>query len=177
MVTQTLPSLLSERLALKPLADGSLDAWLRQDRPALERALGIVFPDVEGDPPMVGADLLEIRASMRPDRTDDWWIWISAVRDLGVAVGTLAVDCTAERDGSIRIAHWTYPQWKERAFAREAADAIASWLLERPRDGAAHLPIAFRPSGPLGHPVQSGSKGHPGIGESLVYGSPPRGRG
>lgn len=172
------PSLVTERLELRPLSPESLDALVLGDEARLGALTGATFP-VPLVPPPFMADVLAYfrdRILAHPDEAG-WWSWLAVRRDTRAAVGSVGLGGKPNDAGVVMIGYAMYPEYEGAGYATEAARALLAWALAQPGVSSVHATIptghlrSIRVAEKIGM-RHTGRGRDPEVGEVLVYSRP-----
>lgn len=123
----------TERLTLRAMTAGALDAWVRGDRSVLEAATGAHFPPSLAAPPLFDEDLPGFRDRMveTPEELG-WWVWLVMRRSDRLAVGVCGLGGRPGSEGAALLGYSVYPEHEGCGYATEASRALVAWVLAQP---------------------------------------------
>jgi RimJ/RimL family protein N-acetyltransferase len=123
----------TDRLILQPLDAEAVDALVRGDADAVERATGAGFPRPAGPPPLMEGALPLVRDRLRTNPEElGWWTWLVVHRETRFALGAVGFGGPPNQEGEVVMGYATYPARTGKGYATEAAGALARWALTQP---------------------------------------------
>jgi RimJ/RimL family protein N-acetyltransferase len=127
-----IPLLRTERLDLRPLDAGALDAMAAGDAPGLMQRLGVMFKCPLEAPPLFGAEIPFYAGRLRRHPEDVVWVaWLSSLRTSREAVGVCGLGGGPDRHGVFTIGYSVYPAHQRHGYATEAMARLVEWAFEQ----------------------------------------------
>jgi ribosomal-protein-alanine N-acetyltransferase len=124
----SIPVLRTERLELRPLDAGDLEAMAAGDAAALARRLGVVFRSPVEPPPLFGAEIPFYAGRLRRHPEDAGWVaWLASLRSSREAVGVCGLGGGPDRHGLFTIGYSVYPAHQGKGYATEAMASLLEW--------------------------------------------------
>lgn len=123
----------SQRLLLVPLSPEVLAALMRQDRGAVEQALGARFPP-SGLVPLLMADALEFFqeiASAGP-WSAAWGARAYITTDTREVAGMGGFGGPPDEHCFVTMGYSVFPEFQRRGYGSEAAQALTDWAMAQP---------------------------------------------
>jgi RimJ/RimL family protein N-acetyltransferase len=128
------PSLMTERLELRPLTADAVDALIDRDRERLETLTNARFPEPLEPPPLMDDALAFLRDRLRAEpEAASWGPRLIVDRATREALGSVGLGGKPDPDGVVLMGYSVYPRSERRGYATEASRALAAWALEQPR--------------------------------------------
>ena len=123
-----IPVLRTERLELRPLDAGDLEAMAAGDAAALTQRLGVVFESPLEPPPLFGAEIPFYAGRLRRHPEDASWVaWLTSLRSSRQAVGVCGLGGGPDRRGMFTIGYSVYPAHQGKGYATEAMASLLAW--------------------------------------------------